>query len=52
MGLGRREAMYSFLALAGPAALLVSGGIGAAVAKLPISQGPQKTPALGPRDRL
>ena len=51
-GLGRREAMYSFLALAGPAACLVFGGKGAADADLPITKGPQQTPPLGPRDKL
>ena len=51
-GLGRREAMYSFLALAGPAACLVFGGKGSKDAKLPITVGPQQTPPLGPRDRL
>jgi len=51
-GLGRREAMYSFLALAGPAACLVFGAKGSKDAKLPITVGPQKEPQLGPRDRL
>ena len=51
-GLGRREAMYSFLALAGPAACLIFGGKGAKDANLPITVGPQTTPPLGPRDRL
>ncbi|EEH57914.1 photosystem I subunit VI, chloroplast precursor [Micromonas pusilla CCMP1545] len=51
-GLGRREAMYSFLALAGPAACLVFGGKGAKDAKLPITVGPQKEAPLGPRDKL
>eukprot|EP00227_Mantoniella_beaufortii_P010271 CAMPEP_0197590438 /NCGR_PEP_ID=MMETSP1326-20131121/11029_1 /TAXON_ID=1155430 /ORGANISM="Genus nov. species nov., Strain RCC2288" /LENGTH=133 /DNA_ID=CAMNT_0043155467 /DNA_START=73 /DNA_END=474 /DNA_ORIENTATION=+ len=51
-GLGRREAMYSFLALAGSASLLIAGGQGSKMAKLPISMGPQQTPALGPRDKL
>tara|TARA_B110000977_G_scaffold163053_1_gene208798 strand:- start:10755 stop:11060 length:306 start_codon:yes stop_codon:yes gene_type:complete len=51
-GLGRREAMYSFLALAGPAACLIFGGKGAKDADLPITKGPQQTPPLGPRDKL
>ena len=51
-GLGRREAMYSFLALAGPAACLVFGAKGSKDAKLPITVGPQKEPVMGPRDRL
>merc|ERR1719261_1797318 len=51
-GLGRREAMYSFLALAGPAACLIFGAKGAKDANLPITVGPQKEPQLGPRDRL
>ena len=51
-GLGRREAMYSFLALAGPAACLVFGAKGSKDAKLPITVGPLKEPVLGPRDRL
>jgi len=51
-GLGRREAMYSFLALSGGAACLVFGGKGSKDAKLPITVGPLKEPALGPRDRL
>lgn len=51
-GLGRREAMYSFLALAGPAACLIFGAKGAKDANLPITVGPQKEPVKGPRDRL
>ena len=51
-GLGRREAMYSFLALAGPAACLIFGGKGAKDANLPITVGPQKEAQLGPRDKL
>ena len=51
-GLGRREAMYSFLALSGGAACLVFGGKGSKDAKLPITIGPQKEPVKGPRDRL
>ena len=44
--------MYSFLALAGPAACLIFGAKGAKDADLPITKGPQQTPPLGPRDRL
>ena len=51
-GLGRREAMYSFVALSGAGALLVWGGKGSKDAKLPITIGPQKEPVKGPRDRL
>ena len=51
-GLGRREAMYSFLALAGPAACLIFGGKGAKDANLPITVGPQNEAQLGPRDKL
>ena len=51
-GLGRREAMYSFLALSGGAACLVFGGKGSKDAKLPITIGPQKEAVKGPRDRL
>jgi photosystem I subunit 6 len=51
-GLGRREAMYSFLTLSGGAACLVFGGKGAKDAKLPITVGPQKEAVKGPRDRL
>ena len=51
-GLGRREAMYSFLALSSAGALLVWGGKGSKDAKLPITIGPQKEPVKGPRDRL
>ena len=47
-GLGRREAMYSFLALAGPAACLIFGGKGAKDANLPITVGPQQTPPSAP----
>ena len=47
-GLGRREAMYSFLALAGPAACLIFGAKGAKDANLPITVGPQKEPVKGP----
>ena len=36
----------------GPAACLIFGGKGAKDANLPITVGPQKTPPLGPRDRL
>merc|ERR1712093_676257 len=41
-GLGRREAMYSFVALSSAGALLVWGGKGSKDAKLPITIGPQK----------
>ena len=51
-GLGRREAMYSFVALGGAGAILVWGGKGSKDAKLPITIGPQKEPVKGPRDRL
>ena len=51
-GLGRREAMYSFLALAGPAACLIFGGKGAKDANLPITVGPRGGVFWGPRDRL
>merc|ERR1711935_49689 len=51
-GLGRREAMYSFLALSGGAACLIFGGKGSKDAKLPITIGPQKEAVKGPRDRL
>jgi photosystem I subunit 6 len=44
--------MYSFLALAGPAACLIFGGKGAKDANLPITVGPQKAAQLGPRDKL
>jgi photosystem I subunit 6 len=44
--------MYSFLALAGGAAILVWGGKGAKDAKLPITVGPQQKAPLGPRDKL
>ena len=47
-GLGRREAMYSFLALAGPAACLIFGAKGAKDADLPITKGPQQTPPSAP----
>jgi photosystem I subunit 6 len=40
--------MYSFLALAGPAACLVFGGKGSKDAKLPITVGPQQTPPSAP----
>ena len=48
----RRDAMYSFLALASTGSLLLWGAKGAKDAKLPITIGPQQKPALGPRDRL
>ena len=48
----RREAMYSFLAMSGTGALLLWGAKGAKDAKLPITVGPQQTPAKGPRDKL
>ena len=51
-GLGRREAMYSFLALAGPAACLIFGAKGAKDANLPITVGPQKEPSRAPRPPL
>ena len=51
-GLGRREAMYSFVVLGGAGAILVWGGKGSKDAKLPITIGPQKEPVKGPRDRL
>ena len=40
--------MYSFLALAGPAACLIFGAKGAKDANLPITVGPQKEPVKGP----
>ena len=51
-GLGRREAMYSFLAIAGGGACLMFGGKGSRDAKIPIIVGPKKEPKLGPRDKL
>lgn len=48
----RRESMYSFLTLAGGAAILLWGGKGAQAFKLPITVGPQQKAPLGPRDKL
>ncbi len=48
----RRESMYSFLAFSSTAALLLWGGVGSKLTKLPITVGPQQKPPLGPRDRL
>ena len=50
--IARREAVLALLGLAGPAAILAWGAKGAAALKLPITVGPQKPPALGPRDKL
>jgi|Transcript_8436 photosystem I subunit VI len=51
-GLGRREAMYSFLAVTGGLLTVTYGVKGAKDAKLPITVGPQQPPVKGPRDRL
>jgi photosystem I subunit 6 len=51
-GLGRREAMYSLLAVAGGLLTVGYGVKGAKDAKLPITVGPQQPAVKGPRDRL
>ena len=51
-GLGRREAMYSLLAVAGGLLTVGDGVKGAKDAKLPITVGPQQPAVKGPRDRL
>jgi len=48
----RREAILAFLGLAGPVGIVAWGAKGAAVVKLPITLGPQKPAALGPRDKI
>ena len=51
-GLGRREAVYSLLAVSAGLLTVVYGVKGAKDAKLPITIGPQKEPVVGPRDRI
>lgn len=51
-GLNRREYLTGLVGLGGAAAILVWGKKGAGDAKLPITNGPQKTPEVGPRGRL
>ena len=48
----RREAILAFLGLAGPVGIVAWGAKGAAAVKLPITLGPQKPAALGPRDKM
>jgi len=51
-GVTRRDAMYSFIALAGGAGFIGWGALGSKQVELPITKGPQKTPEVGPRGRL
>ena len=51
-GLGRREAVYSLLAVSAGLLTVAYGVKGAKDAKLPITVGPQKEPVVGPRDRI
>ncbi len=51
-GLGRREAVYSLLAVSAGLLTVAYGVKGAKDAKLPITIGPQKEPVVGPRDRI
>ena len=50
-GLTRREYLNALVALGGGAAILIWGAEGAKLAKLPITNGPQKTAEVGPRGR-
>mmetsp|Transcript_18886 Transcript_18886/g.64315 ORF Transcript_18886/g.64315 Transcript_18886/m.64315 type:complete len:131 (+) Transcript_18886:51-443(+) len=50
--LTRRESMYSFIALTGAASLMIWGAKGSKDAKLPIQNGPQQPPVVGPRGRI
>ena len=51
-GLGRREAVYSLLAVSAGLLTVAYGVKGAKDAKLPITVGPQQEPVVGPRDRI
>ena len=51
-GLGRREAVYSLLAVSGGLLTVAYGVKGAKDAKLPITVGPQQPAQVGPRDRI
>ena len=51
-GLGRREAVYSLLAVSAGLLTVAYGVKGAKDAGLPITVGPQKEPVVGPRDRI
>lgn len=51
-GLERRETMFGFLGLSFASALLVWGAKGSSDIGLPITKGPQKTPAKGPRGKI
>ena len=51
-GLGRREAVYSLLAVSAGLLTVGYGVKGAKDAKLPITVGPQQPAVVGPRDRI
>ena len=51
-GLGRREAVYSVLAVSAGLLTVAYGVKGAKDAKLPITVGPQQPAQVGPRDRV
>jgi len=50
--IARREAVLGLLGLVFPSAVVAWGIKGAKDVKLPITVGPQKPAALGPRDKL
>jgi len=50
--IARREAILAFLGLSSTLSILLWGAKGASGLKLPITVGPQKPAALGPREKL
>ncbi|CAG9465221.1 unnamed protein product [Pedinophyceae sp. YPF-701] len=51
-GLSRRESMLAFVTMFGTGSLLLWGAKGAKDAELPITKGPQKPAAKGPRGKI